>query len=210
MAVPFSAFGGGIKGSKTAAIGTAYYVKIDPYAVGPAAYQAFTCIYQINYTNGNTANAITVMRPIGRTTAAAAATTASNTITLAADPGPSGNGIAANDQVVVANESGTWDQYTVGAWNGTTKVMTVTGAALANNVSSGARVWFYGIFSDTDPVTGLAFPALPTAVNTTGFAFQGSVAGARGAQVGDPLLLYNPNATGQSVTNYVEYAYTRE
>lgn len=204
-AVPYSAFGGGTLGQKTAAAATPYYQKIDPFP----NYGPYTCVFQINYTNGNTANAITAMRPIGRALVAAASNTSVNTITLASDPSATGNTIAAGDQIVFAAADGTFRQGQVGSWNGTTKVLSLS-ANLAANVSSGARMWNFGVFNDTDPSTGVAFPSLPTVANTTANAYTGQVAGIRGAQVGDPILLYNPNATAQSILNFVEYAYAIE
>jgi len=46
-------------------------------------------------------------------------------------------------------------------------------------------------------------------VNTTATTQIGGV-GFRGAQKGDPLLVYNPNATNATNTNFIAFAHTVE
>lgn len=217
-------FGGGTIGRTTAAFGTAFYVLIPPYStpysvVTSPAITPFTVVTHINKTNGNTANATTVMRPIGKTTATVAANTSVAVVTVAGDPGNiatglynatgTNNNLAANDIMVVAHSDGTVGQYTVSAFNTTSKVITFTGNFTAP-VAVGAAVWDYGIFSDTDPITGSAFPNVNgVAVSATGDDFATSGRGFASSKVGDPLLLYNPNATAQTLINYTEYTYDR-
>jgi hypothetical protein len=71
-------------------------------------------------------------------------------------------------------------------------------------------VWDYGVNTDTDPLTGAAFPIIPNAVavNTTGNVFNTVASGFRGSRVGDPLLVYCGNATNAVVLNYAEYIYS--
>lgn len=218
-------FGGGVIGKSTATAATAFYTVIPPYStpysiVTTAAIVPYTVITHVSMTNGNTANATTVMRPIGRTTAAAAASTGVNTITISGDPGNNATGmyntsgtnnnIAANDIIVVAHGDGSVGQYTVGAYNTTSKVVTVTASGFTVNVPSGAYVWDCGINSDTDPITGVAFPTFGIAASTgPSDAFLTAGRGFAGAKVGDPLVLYNPNATAQTILNYTEFTYDR-
>lgn len=205
-----TAFGGGVVGKTTATAGTAWYALIPPSYNSSTGFRGYTSLLLANITNGNTATNVTLMRPIGRTVTTAASTTAANTVTLSADPGPTGNGVAANDIVVTQNADGTFTQYVVGAWNGTTKVMTLTAANLGTNIASGAKLWNYGINSDTDPVTGVAHPIIPNAVatNTTGAVFTTIGSGFRSSQQGEPLLVYCGNATNAVTANYIEYIYS--
>jgi hypothetical protein len=218
MSLP-NGFGGGVIGKNTATAGTAWYALIPPY-YNAGAYRGYSCLLQVNITNGNTATNFTFMRPQGATTATAAASTGVNTITLAADPGnnagglysafATNNNIAANDIIVTQNVDGTVTQYVVGAWNATTKVVTVSAANLSVNIAAGAKVWDYGVNTDNDPLTGMPYPIVPNgqAVNTTGSTFNTVAGGFRGSRIGDPLLIYCGNATNAVTLNYAEYQYS--
>lgn len=195
----YQCFGGGILGKASAAADTVYY------AVVPGDPRGFTRIGGFQYNCGNTANNFTFLRPIGRTTVAVAATSGS-TLTLTADPSPSGNTIAAGDQVVIKYADGTYRRSQVSAWNGTTKVVTLT-ANIAANIDALAKFWMFGVAADTDPTTGLAFPVYTPTVNTVAnVEFYGG--GVVGGQAGDPLLIYNPNATAATTLNHAGYGYT--
>jgi hypothetical protein len=208
MSLTFSAFGGGLVGKATAAANTAFVVTIPPYRTSGGALAGYTRLAQMSVTQGGTANAVYFMRPIGRAVTTAASNSGTNTITLSADPGPSGNGIAANDYVCVQQSDGTILTTTVSSWNSSTKVLTLSANTTAN-VASGAKVWDFGVYTDTDPVTGAAHVQIPTTANAT-TTFTAGPAGFAGAQPGDPLLIYNPNATNASTHNFSEFAFSRE
>lgn len=205
MGLAQNGYGGNVLGRANAAANTVVY------AVIPGLRNRFTALAKLNYTNGNTANSFTVMRPIGRSTVAAAANSSVATLTLSSDPSPSGNTIAAGDQCVVESADGTYrlGQVNTAGWAANTKIVTFT-ANNAANVAAGAKFFNLGIFTDTDPISGLAHPTIPTVANTTGDAFSATVAGIRGWAAGDPLLIYNPNATNATVQNFAEYANTVE
>ena len=198
------AFGGSVLGLKTASAGTAFAHLVPP---APDNKQGYTRVMLIGYTAGNTAHNVGVMLPLGQTTTSAASNVNTNTLTLTADPGPSGNGIAANDYIAVEHADGTTQAYTVSAWNGTSKVLTIN-SNLAANVASGADVWDFGVVGDTDPVTGVAHKQFPTTANTTVNRTFGT--GVRSHTKRSPVLIYSPNGTGAGVLDCVEYAYTVE
>lgn len=209
MALNYAAFDGGMVGTKTASANTVIVITLPPSRTSSGIYRGYTRLAALSSTQGNTANSNYLMRPIGRTTTSAASNSGVNTVTLTADPGATvSNNIAANDYVSVMQSDGTILTATVNAWNGTTKVATLNSNTTAA-VSSGAKVWFYGIQTDTDPVTGAAHPILTTTANAT-TTWNSVGGGIRGAQVGDPLLIYNPNATNASTINYAEYAHVME
>jgi len=205
MAVNINGFGGGVLGKTNAAADTVWY------GVIPGRANAYARLLSWQYTAGNTANLFTMLRPIGRTTVAAAAITNVAVITVAADPSPSGNTIAAGDQVVLGPcTDGTYRraQVNTSGWNSSALTLTFT-ANLAANVNTATKVFNFGIPSDTDPISGAAFPTfLPTA-NTTATVDLGGV-GFVGAQKGDPLLIYSPNATNATNLNNAAYAHTIE
>ena len=206
MSVNINGFGGGVLGKANATAATVYY------AVIPGRAKSYARITDFQYTCGNTANDFTFMRPIGRANVSVAyAANTGASLTLDADPSPSGNTIAAGDQCVIQAADGTYPraQVNTAGWNGTTKVVTFT-ANVTPAVSIGAKVFMFGISSDTDPVTGLAFPVYTPAVNTTGTNVAFGGVGFVGAAPGDPLMIYNPNATAATNLNYTTYAYTVE
>lgn len=199
MGLAQNGYAGGMIGLTNAAAATAYY------AVVPGRRSKFTAVAQFKVTSGNTANAVYWLRPIGRSNTAAAANTSVQEITLASDPSATGNTIAAGDQVVIEHSDGTYRraQVNTAGWNGTTKVLTFT-ANLAANVSAGAKVFNMGIYTDTDPATGTAHPRMPTTANAS-VTYTFSASGIRGANKGDPVLFYCPNATNATDLEYIEY-----
>ncbi len=204
MGLAQQGFGGNVLGRSNAAAGTAYY------GVVPGKPLNITAVSSFMVTSGNTANDVYFLRPLGRANVTVAATTADASLTLDADPSPSGNTIAAGDQVVIQHSDGTYRraQVNTSGWNGTTKVVTFTGV-IAANVALGAKIWNFGVHTDTDPVLGTVHPIFPSTVNTTR-TFSFSASGIRGHQTGDPLLFYCPNATNATNVDNVEFARTLE
>ncbi len=215
MSLTYS-FGSTMAGKQNATAGTVVYTIIpggSSYATDGRK-SAFTGLVAFQATNLSTANSIYIMRAIGRTTTtttAAADTVAA--LTLAADPSPSGNTIAAGDQVVYEDTSGVFrrNQVNTSGWNATTLVVTFT-ANVAGAVTNGTKVYMMGVFTDTDPLTGVAFPLVSQAANTTttfpavsNFCFLQT-----SARIGEPLLMYNPNATDATSINTLQYAYAQQ
>lgn len=201
MSLGFSAFGGNMLGLANAAAGTAYY------AIVPGRPGFYARVAKFETVSGNTANINYWLRPIGRANLASAANTGQATVTVDAHPYPTGNTIASGDQVVVREDAGTYTRYTVDSYNGTTKVITFS-ANVATALSAGAKLWNFGVFTDTDPATATAHPRFATVANSTN-TYTFGPAGVAGHQKGDPVLFYNPNATNATNLNYAEYAYTR-
>lgn len=201
-ALGFSAFGGNMVGLTNAAAGTAYY------AIIPGRPGFYARVATFETTSGNTANANYWLRPIGRANLAANAATSQAVVVVDAHPYPSGNTIASGDQVVVREDAGTYTRYTVSSYNGTTKAITFT-ANVATALTSGAKLWNFGVHTDTDPAIASAHPIMPTTANATTLRTFGP-AGVAGHQKGDPILFYNPNATNATNLNFAEFAYTRQ
>lgn len=204
MGLAQQGYSGNVLGRSNATAGTAYY------GVVPGASLRFTGVASFVVTSGNTANDVYFMRPLGRANVTVAATTSDSSLTLDADPSPSGNTIAAGDQVVVQHSDGTYRraQVNTSGWNSTTKVVTFTGT-LGANVAVGAKVWNFGVNTDTDPILGTAHPIFPSTVNATR-TYSWAASGIRGHQQGDPLLFYCANATNATSVDSVEYARTLE
>jgi len=203
MPLTVNAFGGGLLGKTNATADTVYY------GVIPGNTQGYARIGGFQYTCGNTANSFTLMRPIGWANIAAAAGTNVAVVTLDADPSPSGNTIAAGDQVVLGPcTDGTYRraQVNTSGWNGTTLALTFT-ANLTAAVNTSTDLFNFGVAADTDPNTGSAHPIFTPTVNTTADVqlFGG---GFKSYRKGDPLLVYNPNATAATNLNHLAYAYS--
>lgn len=211
----------------------AYYTSVEKSASAntvvvvmiPPVHGMRTYITNLVYTTGNTANVVTILRPLGQTTvtAAIAANTASAALAIAADPGvysankawgTADNPIAANDLVVVQLADGTFFQDKLSAGNTTTATLTTT-LPVNCGIAVGAKLWFYGITTDTNPADRLAHPKITSIVNTTGTALLGGNTGeAEALGVGsygayEPLLISADNATGTNVFNRVTAAYVQ-
>lgn len=204
MAVNFQGTAGGVLGLTNAAAGTVYY------GVIPGRVGTITRVLQFQVQSATTANSVYWMRPIGRANTSQAQTTSDSSVVLDADPSPTGNTIAAGDQCILAFADGTYQrmQVNTSGWNSTTKTLTFT-ATLPAAVSKGAKFWMFGVYNDTDPATNAVFPQFITTANTT-TTYQMLAGGIRGVQTQDPLLIYCPNATNATNTNFVEYTHTAE
>lgn len=198
---------------KSASANTVVIVMIEPM------HNYKTYLTSLIYTTGNTANVVTIMRPLGQTkvTTAVAANTPSAALAIAADPGiysanktwgTADNAIAANDLVVVELADGTWFQDKLAAANTTTATLTTTLPVLCG-IAAGAKLWFFGITTDTNPSDRLAHPKITSAVNTVGEALVGDKPGeAESLSIGtygayEPLLISCDNSTG---TNFLRRA----
>jgi len=204
-----SGYLGNVLGRANAAANTVVYTVVPGFGTAgtPSTFR-YTRLVNFSWTSGNTANAFTVMRPLGSAKVTTAANSSVAALVLDADPSPSGNTIAANDIVVVQHSDGTYRQYTVNTsgWASNTNTVTFTGN-LAANTAVNAKVWNFGVYTDTDPVFGTAHPTFPTVANTTN-TFVFTAAGVCGSAKGDPLVIYNPNATNATILNYAEYIVT--
>lgn len=203
----FPASGGGTVGYTDANANTPWYALI------PGLPGAITRFIKAQVDNGATDNGLYVMRPIGllndtdRAFVTTARITSDTTVPLDRDPSAPGNTIASGDQVVIQCSDGVYRQFQVSSWSANT--VTLTGA-LGFAVDSGAPFFFFGVFNDTDPRTGVAFPKLDTKASVvTDIPTTGSFeAGFPGFRAGDPILLYSPNATNKTKLNFAEYVYT--
>lgn len=210
----------------TAALGTAFTALVPPKRGHK------TKISFLQITSGGTAHTWYVLKELGRTTVVTAVAGGGTSVVLAADPGkyatvgrfavtgitPSvaDNGVAANDYLVFQLKDGTWTTAVVSAaaTDGTTGRVTVTVGAIGSaGLAAGAKVWFMGVATNTDPNTGNAGTTLtPPTSATTPYP---NAAGVGGATVADavltesPLLLYNANATAASVLDLGTAVYQR-
>lgn len=174
-----------------------------------------TKVTKVVVTTSTTAHTLTAMRPLGQTTlTAATAAGASPVIALTADPGDysnvrtADNNIAANDYVVIECPDGSIFVATVASVSSLNVTLNETAPTLG--FAAGAKVWFYGITTDTNPVDATAHPQFTLAASGTN-TLQ-SVPGDRGAVVEsygkyEPILLYINNATAASVLEEVEAVY---
>lgn len=175
---------------------------------------AITHITKLGLLTGSTAHSVIVMRPFNWTTVASAAAINQAVINITADPGiystnykyPSNlgtgtaavanNAIAASDYVAFQLVDGTWVFDTVSsvstlAITMTTSVPNVTGGGVA----AGAPFFFFGISTDKDPATGAVSPTIQPNVSVfTDFSDVGQGI-AESLHSGDPLLVFDGNAT---------------
>lgn len=204
-------YGGYGFGKSSVAFGTVISVLVPPSG---RARPGVTRVTKIAYTAAGTAHTITCLRPLGRTTVAAAAAASQTDFVLAANPGTTAgyggisNGIAANDFVAIRTASdGITRLYKVSSVN--TLTVTLTGN-LTVALAAGDVVWFFGITSDTDGRTGQAHPAFTGTASVT-TTYEDREAGVvASVAVDEPILVQSNNATATGTIEQVSFVYTRE
>ena len=153
-------------GKKTEAAGTVITKLIPPRA------NAFTRLTWLEVLTGAMAHTMTIMRPLNKTTLSAVAAGGQAVISLVADPGnypttiqTADNVIAANDYVVVELPDVT---YHVGLVSSVATLdITLTANLPTGGAASGAKVWFFGIITDTNPNTAEAHAQYTLTANAT-------------------------------------------
>lgn len=193
--------GGNGLGALTQAAGTAIRRVI------PGLVAAIARISKLVYTNGATLHTVTIARPIGSTRTSGAGASGQAVINLVADPGPSGNALAANDLLVIQEADGVQRLYIVSAVSSLAITLT---ANLVAGVAANAWVWNFGILGDTDPRIGEAHQtlSLPASGTTTYSDDMGGVIG--GHRKNEPLLVSVNNITNAGTLNQLSWFYTRE
>lgn len=197
-----NSFSGNGIGNKTAAAGTAITFLIPPHQLG------FTRITKLVQTTGNTTHNLTHLRPIGKTQAYAASAAGINTVNTTAEMGATGNALAANDLVAIRETDNVTRLYTVSAVPaGYPNNVTFT-ANLTAGVAQGAKMWNFGLFSDTDPVIGMAHPSVRGIANTT-TSYEDREGGIfAGHEVDSPILFYSANGTNAGTLEQLSWGYT--
>jgi hypothetical protein len=185
-------------GKKTETAGTVITRLIEPME------GCFTTLVDFEYTCGTTAHTLTVMRPLGKTYASAAAAAGQAVINVEHNPGTyndfgtvntANNGIAGNDYVVYQTADGNYVVDTVASVS--TLAITMTGNVPTAGVAKGAPFWFFGVIGDTNPADNQAHPQYTLAASSTTHLFGDkpglAVAGAVGsvAPGGATLALYS-------------------
>jgi len=194
-----SPFGGNGVGGVTAAAGTRFRFLIPPRLRG------YTRVSKLVYTAGATAHTVTACRPIGKTTASAASTATATVINLNADPGPSGNALAANDLLAVRETDGVTRLYTVSSV--ATLSITLTGGLTAG-LAAGGSVWNFGVTGDTDPTIGRAHPTWRGVASDTSTYEDREGGVVAGHEADAPILIDSDNATDQGYLDLLSWSYT--
>lgn len=193
---------GGHFGKSTQTAGTVIDVFIPPKA------GLYTRVLQCVYTAAGTAHTITFLRPIGETTTSAAAAASQAVIVLTAQPatsrGGATNNVAANDFLAWENTDGTFGYGKVSSVSSLTITLT---ANLSKAISSGAKVWFLGITSDTN-TDGYPHPTAPAAASTTTSLSNDVIGVVSSIRPYDPILVQSNNATAAGAFERVGVAYT--
>lgn len=169
----------------------------------------YTYLTYMGYTDAGTAHTLGILRSTGETTASAALAAAGTSLVLKADPGPSGNGIAASDYIAIELDDGSWHLSLVTSWtSGTLTAVLTTAIPTGRSVEAGAKVAFFGVIGDSDhdnsKVTGGTGSAI---TNFPAVANQGVLAVSR--TVNDPILLQSNNASNAGTFTAVCAAYGR-
>lgn len=210
-----SKVGGFHKGRTTQTAGTAITVTVPPKK------GTYTEIAKVAYTEGATDHTVTIMLPLNYTTLSSNTAANSAVINLTANPGhyntaykyaethydssQANNAIAANDYVVVETADGTYHTSTVASVSSLAVTMNDSLSATGDGAKKGAKVWFFGITTDTNPKTKAAHGTLDATVNTTvvypNAADTAPVISAFWEE--QPIILYSNNASNAGAFEYV-------
>lgn len=191
-------------GRITASAGTAIAFLVGGYS-SPNGLQRRTAITGFSITSGSTAHTWGFLRSGSRstvTTAVAAAGTSVvvDSVLLDGD----GNALAANDYIAVKLDNGNWHLSTVSAWNATTKTITLnTAVPTGRSIGKGAAVVVFGVIGDTVHALHKIIP--PTSA-TTNYGQNNETMLFSGTS-GEPILVYNANATNASVLENLQINY---
>ncbi len=193
---------------------------------------AWTHIDALLYTIAGTAHSVYLMRPLNFTSVATAALTAQTVINIAYDPGiystnyayptPGGvvvngsgvppcqvtdNAIAGGDYVAYQLPDGTWFMDTVASVSTLAITMTtnVPAGTTATALPIGTPFFFYGIFSDKDPATGLAHWKTTPTISTNRVNLLGTSlnSGFQTIHSGDPVIFYSANSGSAGVLDEI-------
>lgn len=191
---------------------------------GPAG--SYTHISQLKYTIGGTTHPVSVMRPLNWSVTSAVAAASQATLVLADDPGvystnykyltPLGlvvggqggtppsqvgnNAVAGGDYVAYQYPDGTW--YLDVVSSGTYAALVLTNN-FAVALPAGTVLFFFGIYTDSDPATGLAqWETTPTiSTNRIDLLNDAQYGGFQSLHPGDPLVVYSVNTGSQGYLN---------
>ena len=187
-------------GRKTASAGTAIPLGI------PCRKGAFTRLLKLVYTTTGTAHSLACMRSLGRTTTSADAAASQAVVNVTANPGPSGNSLSANDYVMYRTDAGLFVVDTVASIS---SLAVTLSSSLSVALTAGADLWMFGLYTDTDPRTGVAHPLFSNAATATDRSHSEDLVGICCAhETDEPLLLYSTNGTNAGVIEMAVYAHT--
>lgn len=190
--------------------------------------QLFTTILSMPILNSSTANAITILRPLNWTyfpSGLAKNTTAipnSTTTGIAADPGlyatafkyPMPNGSTSgpgqvsdaaisstNKYVAYQLQDGTWMLDTIASGTFGSSLTLTTGTPNRTNgaIITGAPLFYFGATTLSNPQTGVAHLNTVPTVSVTEDLLGGKDVGIATLNAGDPMVVYNANATATTM-----------
>lgn len=186
------------KGPATASANTVIVVTVPPRR------HRWTRIMSLRYTSTTTAHTLTCLMALGSTTLAAAASAGQALVTLTADPGPVGNGIAAADYLVFEKPDGTVHTDTVSAWNSETKVVTLTNNVPTGGFAIGAKCWFHGVAGDqtSDQVATIANTVLSLSQDFGALHSPGGVY--------EPIVIHSNNGSNAGTLNHANGIYSNQ
>ena len=199
-------YGQSARGAHTGSANTPLSMAIPP------SHDGLTCLLAMQYANAAaaTVNGVTAMLTLGRTKVAEDAASGQPRLKLAAEPGPSGNALAANDILCVRNVNGAIEVLKIS--NGSYADCNAT-ANLSANVALGADAWFFGVAGDTDPKTGEAHQVFRCAANGTtslpAVAHAGTAL-ARSHGQDEPIVLQSNMTNGAGTFDVAAFGYVKQ
>ena len=157
-------------------------------------------IRAFGFSAGGTISNIYFMQSLGKTTLAADMAATLTIMNLTSEPGPTGNSLAAGDNICIVKDDGEYDFSIVGTVTGLSNIVLCTLAS--GSCASGAIVYDLGIYSDTGHIVyGLATVSVVNTEELDGGIFYG-------AEKGSPMRVVHLCAcTGTETINYITVDY---
>lgn len=170
---------------------------------------AVTRLTKLVYTAQGTAHVVTVMRAIGtRVKLTSGASTSQAVINVSANPGPSGNALAANDYLCLRHDDGVYRLHLVSSISSLAVTLSSNLTVVA---SANQPVWMFGVAADTDPNIGEAHNSLRgVASQTTTYEDAPDGAGLFASHDPfEPILVQSNNATAAGTLEQLCWKWTQ-
>ena len=107
-------------------------------------------IRAFEFLAGGTAEIVYFMQSLGKTTLLAVVASGGSTLSFLAEPGPSGNSVAAGDHICVVQDNGTYHFSVVGAVTGLSGFVLCT--VVTGAIAIGQTVYDLGVYGDTGQI----------------------------------------------------------
>ena len=157
-------------------------------------------IRAFGFMAGGTVSNFYFQQSLGKTTLLAVVASGGSTLSLSAEPGPSGNSLAAGDYIAVIQDDGSYHFSAVGAVTGLSGIVLCT--VVTDSIAIGKTIYDLGVCGDT----GQIIVRTTTASAEESRELDGGIF--YGTEKGSPMMAYNAcDASGAEAFNFITVDY---